>query len=96
MVRNGGILTCLNAATGTVVYRSRLEAPGPYYASPVVANGHLIFASGDGVVTVVDAGDKLKVLARNDLGEPLMASPAVVNGVIYIRTASGLAAFAQP
>jgi hypothetical protein len=50
--------------------------------------------SGDGVMAVVAAGDTLKVLARNDLGEPIFATPAVSSeGVLYVRTASALYAF---
>lgn len=51
--------------------------------------------SGDGVVTVLGTGDALEVLAKNDLGEEIKATPAVAGGVLYIRTASGLVAFGQ-
>jgi outer membrane protein assembly factor BamB len=95
MVRNGGIVTSLDAGTGRVLYRARVGAAGPYYASPVAQNGRLLVASGDGVVSVLAAGDRLNVLARNDLGEPVLATPAIVNGVLYVRTASGLSAFGQ-
>jgi outer membrane protein assembly factor BamB len=93
MVRNGGILTCMDAATGKVAYRGRVGAPGPYYSSPVVAGDRLIVASGDGVVVVLGTGDHLEVLAKNDLGEAIMATPAVVGGVLYVRTTSALFAF---
>jgi outer membrane protein assembly factor BamB len=95
MIRNGGILTCMDAASGKVVYRGRVGAPGPYFSSPVAANGRLIVASGDGVVSVLGTGDRLEVLARNDLGEDILATPAVVGGVLYIRTPSSLSAFGQ-
>jgi outer membrane protein assembly factor BamB len=93
MVRNGGIVTCMDAATGRVIYRERIGAPGPYYASPVVAGGRLFVASGDGVVSVLGTSDRLDVLAKNDLGETIMATPAIVGGVMYVRTASNLFAF---
>ena len=95
MIRNGGILTSLDAVTGKLVYRARVGAPGPYFSSPVAANGRVIVASGDGVVSVVGTGDRLEVLASNDLGEDILATPAVVGGVIYVRTASSLFAFGQ-
>ena len=95
LVRNGGILTCLDAATGTLVYRARVGAPGPYFSSPVAANGRVIVASGDGVISVLGTGDHLEVLGTNDLGDQIFATPAVVGGVLYVRTASTLFAFAQ-
>jgi outer membrane protein assembly factor BamB len=95
LMRNGGIVSCLDATTGKLVYRARLGAGGPYYSSPIEAGNRLIVASGDGTVVVFTAGDTLDVLARNDLGEPIFATPAVSNGVLYVRTASALSAFAQ-
>lgn len=95
MIRNGGILTSMDAATGKVLYRGRVGAPGPYFSSPVAANGRLIVASGDGVVSVLGTGDRLEILANNDLGEDIRATPAVVGGVLYLRTASGLSAYGQ-
>jgi outer membrane protein assembly factor BamB len=94
MIRSGGIVTCLDAPSGKVIYRARLGAPGAYFASPVAAGGKIYAASGDGVVSVFSAsGDKLEVLARNDLQEPIFATPAVVEGTIYVRTAHYLYAF---
>lgn len=97
LVRSGGIVTCLEATTGKLVYRERLGpgTGGAYFSSPVAVNGRVIVASGDGMVSVLAAGDRLDVLARNNLGEAILASPAVVDGVLYVRTASGLSAFAQ-
>ena len=93
MVRNGGILTSVDAATGRVVYRGRVGAGGPYYASPVAVGNRVFLTSGDGVVSVLEIGDELKIIARNDLGEAIFASPAVVDGVLYVRTTSGMRAF---
>ena len=97
MVRNGGILTCMEAATGKVLYKgSELGAPGPSFSSPIaVQRPPYSSTSGDGVVTVLGTGDTLEVLAKNDLGEEIKATPAVAGGVLYIRTASGLAALGQ-
>ena len=94
-VRNGGILTCLDTATGRVVYRTRLGAPGPYFSSPIAAGGRLFVASGEGTLTVFAPGDELKVLARNNFGEAIFATPAVSSdGILYVRTPSALYAFA--
>jgi outer membrane protein assembly factor BamB len=96
MVTNGGILTCNDAKTGKVLYRGRLDAPGAYFSSPIAANGNVYFASGEGVVTVIREGDTLEVLARNELGEPIQATPAVIGNTLYVRTAKHLYAFAAP
>ncbi len=94
LARNGGIVTCLDAATGKVTYRARAGAPGAYFASPVAAAGRVYLASGEGVVTVIAAGkDRLEVLARNELGEEIVATPAIVGNAIYVRTLQNLYAF---
>jgi len=93
VVKNGGILTCLDARTGEVAYQSRLEAGGPYYASPVAGDGKVYTTSARGVVTVLSAGRELKVLSQNDLGERIMATPALVEGTVYVRTETELLAF---
>lgn len=96
MVTNGGIVTCVNAEDGKLVYRERLGASGPYFASPVAANGHLYFASSEGVVTVVkDNADKLQVVARHDFAEPIYGTPAISGDRLYIRTTQRLYAFGQ-
>ena len=94
LVRNGGVATCLDAASGKLIYRARVGAPGAYYASPVAAAGRVYLASSEGVVTVLSAGkDTLDVLARNDLGEDIVATPAIAGNAIYIRTLRNLYAF---
>jgi outer membrane protein assembly factor BamB len=95
LVRDGGIASCLEAKTGRLLYRARLGAGGPYFSSPVAGDGKVYAASRDGVVVVFTAGDKLKVLARNDLGEPIAATPAPVDGVLYVRTEGHLYAFGE-
>jgi outer membrane protein assembly factor BamB len=66
---------------------------GDYYSSPVAAAGKICVASQPGVVVIYRAGDILEVLARNALDEPIVATPAVVEGTLYVRTASQLYAF---
>jgi hypothetical protein len=93
MIGNGGIVTCADAKTGNVLYRARVNAPGAYYASPVAGGGKIFLASSDGVVTVLNSGDKLEILANNDLGEPVFGTPAFAGGTIYIRSSRHLWAF---
>jgi outer membrane protein assembly factor BamB len=94
MVRNGGVLTCLDAKTGKHVYpQTRLGPGGIYYASPVAGDGKVYLASDSGVVTVLRDGERFEVLAETDLRETIRATPALVDGKIYLRTAGHLYAF---
>lgn len=95
MLRDGGLLTCLAAATGAELFRERIGAPGEYIASPIAVGDRIIAASVPGVVTIIEAGDRLKVLARNDLQERIYATPAVCGDILYIRTAGRLCAFGE-
>jgi outer membrane protein assembly factor BamB len=93
LVKSGGIAICRNAKTGKSVFEERLGAEGGYFASPVAAGGRIYAASDRGTVTVFQSGDSLRVLAKNELGEPIMATPAIADGKIYIRTKTKLYAF---
>jgi len=93
MVTNGGIMSVMNATSGALVYRERLGAPGLYFSSPVAAGGRIYVGSGEGVLSVIADADRLEVLARNDFGEPIVATPALADGHIYVRTARHLYAF---
>jgi len=95
MVMNGGTVTCLDARTGALVFQDRLPSRGPYYASLVAGDGKLYAASARGEVTVFEAGEKLHVLSTLDLGERLMATPALADGVVYVRTEERLRAFGR-
>lgn len=93
-VQDGGRVTCFDAKTGNILFeQERLDAEGEYYASPIAANGKIYFASTRGIISVIEAGDTLKVLARNDLSERLMATPAIADHKLYVRTASHVWAF---
>lgn len=87
---NSGILTCVDAATGTVHYTQRLEDAPNVYASPVAADGRVYVVSRDGTTVVLAAGPRPEVLAVNVLGEPMDASPALVEREIYLRSARHL------
>ncbi len=92
-VKNGGMITCLDAKTGAEKYRARLGPGGPYYASLVAGDGKIFASSVRGVVTVFEGRDKLNVLARNDLQERISATPALLDGKVYVRTDKHLFAF---
>lgn len=92
-VKNGGIITCVEIESGKKVYKRRTGAKGTHYASPIIADDKLYSASGDGTIAVVRLGKRPKILARNKLGERTYATPAVVDGVLYVRTHESLFAF---
>ena len=83
-VTSAGIVTCLQAATGEVVYQGRLG--GKYSASPVYADGRLYFLSEAGETVVIGSGPEFEILARNPLEEACQASMAVSGGRLFIRT----------
>ena len=94
MVNDNGIVTTLNPDTGAVIKQGRLTgAPGPVFASPVAADGHIYFTTEDGAVVVVSPGGDLAVTSVNRLNEAAYATPAFADGRIYVRTTQALYAF---
>jgi outer membrane protein assembly factor BamB len=94
LVKNGGLLSCFDAKTGEAKYQEeRIGALGDYYASPVAAGGKVCVISQNGTATIFAAGDELKVLARNSLGETVLATPAISDNTLYVRTATKVYAF---
>jgi hypothetical protein len=83
---NPGILTAYDAKTGERIYRARLGGGGSFSASPVAADGRLYFANEDGDVFVVRAGRSYQELAKNQVKEVIMGTPAIADGLIVIRT----------
>jgi outer membrane protein assembly factor BamB len=94
-IKDGGTVSCMDAETGKLLYRERLGASGLYCSSPICADGRIYIASGNGVITVLEAGDTLRVLARNKLGEKVFATPAVVDNKLYVRTVKHVYAFSE-
>ncbi len=88
-----GVLTCADAKTGARVWQARLD--GVFFASPVGADGKVYFVSETGETIVVRAGRTPEILARNDLGERLVASPAIAGGRIFLRSDARLFAIGR-
>jgi outer membrane protein assembly factor BamB len=83
---DNGVLTVYDAPTGAQVYSSRIgNTNSTFSASPVAARGHLYLASEDGDVFVVKAGPKYELVSVNPMGEALMATPAISDGVLIVR-----------
>jgi outer membrane protein assembly factor BamB len=93
---NNGVVTCYEAKTGKQVYKERLGGSATYTASPVAADGRLYFTSEENGVVVVNAGPKFEKVAVNPVGEVCMATPAISDGMIFVRGEHHLFAFARP
>ncbi|HYG83033.1 MAG TPA: PQQ-binding-like beta-propeller repeat protein, partial [Pyrinomonadaceae bacterium] len=91
VLSNNGVLDAYDLRTGEELYRQRLPHPGSgFSASPVAADGKLYLSNEDGEMLVVAAGRKFEHLATNPMGELLMATPALSDGVMYVRSAKSL------
>ena len=97
VVLNNGTLAAYDAKTGERLYQERLGGKGgAFSASPVAADGKIYLTSEDGDVFVVKAGRTYELLATNPVGEVLMATPAIADGVLYIRGMQHVIAIAPP
>ncbi|MCW5978789.1 MAG: PQQ-binding-like beta-propeller repeat protein [Bryobacteraceae bacterium] len=94
LMKEGGILTALDPATGTVLKQGRLQgALDFYYSSPVAADGKIFTSSQAGQVSVIKAGPEWEVLAVNAMDDEVFATPAPLDGRLYLRTRSALYCF---
>lgn len=91
------IVTALEVTTGKLLFQGRLGASRSegFSASPVAADGKVFFTNDDGETFVVEAGRQFKLLRVNRLEEPVLASPALVDGTWYVRTSSSLVAIGK-
>ncbi len=87
-VSDGGIASCVDAQTGALHWSERLG--GDYSASPVFAEGRIYFQNEAGEGSVIKAGTRFELLAKNELGERSLASYAVADNELFIRTAEHL------
>lgn len=96
VLSNNGLFDAYNLQTGAEVYRQRLPLVGSgFSASPVAADGKIYLSNEDGEVLVVAAGEKFEHLGTNSIGELLMATPALSDGVMYVRAQSNLFAIGR-
>ena len=96
VLANNGVLDAYDLKTGREVYRQRLPLVGSgFSASPVAADGKIYLSNEDGDMLVVRAGEKFEHIATSSIGELLMATPALSEGVMYVRGAASLFAIAN-
>jgi outer membrane protein assembly factor BamB len=95
VVHHNGRLVTYDAKTGEAIYKSRFSKNGVFTGSPVAVNGTLYLPTEEGYLYVLEAGPEYKELAMHEFGEPLMATPAVSEGVLFFRTPSNLIAIGR-
>ena len=96
VLANNGLLDAYDLRSGEEVYRQRLPLIGSgYSASPVAADGKLYLSNEDGEMLVIAAGRSFTHVATNSMGEMLMATPALSDGVMYVRSAKSLFAIGR-
>lgn len=84
VIADGGIASCFDALSGALHWTHRID--GNYSSSPLFADGHIFFASHEGVVSVVKPGRIFSLIAQNQLDGTIMASPLALNGSLILRT----------
>ena len=93
VLANNGVLDAYELETGKELYRQRLPQVGSgFSASPIAADGRIYLSNEDGEIVVVAAGPSFAHVATNSMGELLMATPAVANGTLFVRTVKSLVA----
>jgi outer membrane protein assembly factor BamB len=96
VLANNGVFDAYDMKTGAELYRQRMPEIGSgFSASPVAADGKLYVSSEDGEVFVLGAGSKFKHIATNSMGELIMATPALSDGVMYVRSSQSLFAIGR-
>ena len=94
LAKNGGLLTTVDPESGEILRQDRIPGVGgSIFASPVAADGKLFILDESGKLAVLQAGRDWRVLAVNDVGENCYATPAIVDGVIVVRSEGALWAF---
>jgi outer membrane protein assembly factor BamB len=96
VVKKGGISSSFDASTGKTHWElSRIRNIGDYYGSPVAGDGKIYVPGENGFIVVLEQGKTLKVLAKNDIGETCLATPALADGRIFIRGRQNVFCFAE-
>ena len=95
-LNNNGVLDCYDLQTGQEKYRQRIRhAGGGFSASPVAADGKIYLTGEDGDIFVIKAGPEYELVAKNEIGELVMATPALSEGMMYVRAKEHLFAIGR-
>lgn len=96
VLANNGVLDGYDVDTGAEYFRARVPQIGSgFSASPVAADGKIFLANEDGAIVVVAAGRTFRHLATSEIGEPVMATPALSRGVTFVRGANSVVAIGR-
>lgn len=95
LAKNGGLVSALDPKTGKSLKYDRVPARGDYYSSPVGGDGKVFLVSQQGELTVISAQADWQILHSADFGEAVFATPAILDGQIYLRTARHLYCFGR-
>jgi len=97
VVKKGGISAAFDLEDGSEIWeKKRIQNFGNYYASPIAAGGRIYVPGENGNIVVLNAGPSLEVLAKNDVGDSVIATPAIANDRLFVRTLHKLYCFAEP
>lgn len=92
-ILDSGVFNSADPKSGAIIKKGRVEGGKKYYASPVSAAGKIFLVDIEGNAAVIEAGSDWKVLSTTSLGEPCYATPAIVDGKVFIRTEKHLSCF---
>ncbi len=96
MVKKGGISAAFNLTDGSTLWmKKRIRNFGNYYASPIAAGDRIYVPGENGNIVVLKSGPELEILARNDIGGSLVATPAIADDRIYVRTLEKIYCFSK-
>jgi outer membrane protein assembly factor BamB len=95
LIKEGGILTSFDLNDGRVLKMARARGTGAYFASPVAGDGKVYLVSEKGVLSILRAAGEWETLAQHDFDERTVATPALVDGRLYVRTEQALYCFGR-
>lgn len=96
LVKEGGIATCFQTEDGTPLWGpKRINNASGYFASPVIGDGKIYIAGDNGIIVVLKDGPDLEILETNDMGAPILGTPAISHGRLYVRTRDALYCVAE-